>query len=61
MSTDLLAGLMEEDRDLLMFYRSAQISTPALFNVCASLHGADTDVDLDLISSRVRQYLIDHE
>ena len=58
MSTDLLAGLMEEDRDLLMFYRSAQSRTPALFNVCASLHGTDTDVDLDLISSRVREYLI---
>ena len=58
MSTDLLVGLMEEDRDLLMFYRNAQLSTPALFNVCASLHGTDRDVDLDLISSRVREYLI---
>lgn len=61
MSTDLLVGLMEEDRDLLMFYQNAQLSTPALFNVCASLHGTDRDVDLDLIGDRVRQYLVDHQ
>ena len=61
MSTDLLVGLMEEDQNLLMFYQSAQQSPPALFNVCASLHGIETDVDVDLISNRVRQYLIDHK
>ncbi|MCH1553414.1 MAG: hypothetical protein L7S45_02340 [Luminiphilus sp.] len=61
MSTDLLAGLMEEDRDLLMFYRGAQPSTPASFNVCASLHGSVADIDLDLIRARVCQYLVDHK